>query len=50
MCDYFMSKVTNLEGPQEVGGSLEVVTHSVDFMDKILNTNDALGLCKILNH
>jgi hypothetical protein len=31
-----------LEGPQEVGGELEVGANGKDFVDQILNANDAL--------
>ena len=33
--------VVELEGPEEVGGLLEVGADSGDLMDKVLNTDDA---------
>ena len=35
------SWVVQLEGPQEVGGVLEVGSDSEDLMDQILNTDDS---------
>ena len=36
------SREPELEGPQEVVGFLEVGTASVDFVDQILNADDAV--------
>lgn len=41
------SGVGELEGPQEVGGLLEVGADGVDLVDKILNADDAV-LAKVL--
>ena len=34
-------RVVELEGPQEVGGVLEVGSNSEDLVDQILNTDDS---------
>jgi len=34
-------RVVQLEGPQEVGGVLEVGSNSEDLVDQVLNTDDA---------
>jgi len=39
-----------LEGPEEVGGLLEVGAASVDLVDKILSTDDVLGAEVLLNN
>ena len=36
--------VVQLEGPQQVGGILEIVTNGVDLVNQILNANDVAFL------
>ena len=40
----FILGVVQLEGPQQVGGVLEVVTNGVDLVNQILNANDVAFL------
>jgi 2-succinyl-5-enolpyruvyl-6-hydroxy-3-cyclohexene-1-carboxylate synthase len=42
-------RVGELEGPEEVGGFLEVRTNSRDFVDKIFNTDDVVLTKRLLN-
>lgn len=43
------SRVGELEGPQEVGGLLEVGADGVDLVNEILHTNDAVLAERLLN-
>jgi hypothetical protein len=43
------SGVVQLEGPQEVGGLLEVGSDGVDLVDQVLNANDAVLAQRLLN-